>query len=103
MICELIEASNHVCVLHFTVKYLADVPEQTIDVARRDSSASVKVVLTPRNEHSNPTQRKSSVLADGNLVLEQKEKLRTHSDAEEFQGRINVQRHSQRAGSQPVT
>ena len=50
--------------LYATVKHLAGRPEQAIDVARRDSSASVKVVLTPRNELSEPTQNKVDVLVE---------------------------------------
>ena len=38
MICEVIESSNHLCMLHATVKYLADLPEQTSNVARRELS-----------------------------------------------------------------
>ena len=45
------------------MKYLADLREETIVVEKRDSSASVNVVLTPRNELSEPTQNKSNVLA----------------------------------------
>ena len=45
------------------MKYLADLREETIVVVKRDSSASVNVVLTPRNELSDSTQSKSNVLA----------------------------------------
>ena len=41
---------------------------------RRDSSARVKVALTPRNELSKPTRNKSYVLAEGNFMLENKGK-----------------------------
>ena len=47
MIEKLIELSNHWCMPYATVqKFPADLPEQTIDVARRNNSVSVKVVLT---------------------------------------------------------
>ena len=65
---KLMGSSKHWCMLYATVKYVADLPETTIDVARRNTSASVQVVSTPRNELSNPTQSKSDVLAEGNLT-----------------------------------
>ena len=68
MICKLIVSANHLCRLCATDKYMA-----SLDVARRDISAKVKVVLTHDSELSTLTQRKSDVLAEANLMLDDKE------------------------------
>ena len=49
------------------IQYL---PEQTIDVARRDSPASVPVVFTPWQEVGKLTHIKSDVLAKGNFMFD---------------------------------
>ena len=46
--------------LHATIKSLADLPEHTVDLARRDSSAS----LTPRNDLSKLTQNRETPCSD---------------------------------------
>ena len=55
--CKLTESSNHLCMHHATMKYLTDLLQQTLDVARRASHA----------------QSRSDVLAEGNLMFAHEE------------------------------
>ena len=69
MICKRIESVNHLCKLFVSIKYMDNLPEETLDTAREDSSAKLTIVLTPRDELSNPAQLRAETLADGNLML----------------------------------
>ena len=59
--------------LYGTVRYIANLPEQKLHVAKRDSSANVNVVLATHSTLNTPTQCRTEVLAEGILMLEHQE------------------------------
>ena len=52
MISKLIESANHLCMLFASIKHMADLSEQSPNVAKQDSSTKGKVVSTPHSELS---------------------------------------------------
>ena len=50
-----------------------DLPNETFDTARENSSAKANVVLTPRDELSKPAPFRADTLAEGNLMVKKKE------------------------------
>ena len=59
--------------LFATVKYMADLPELSLNIAKQDSSAKVTVVSTRRSKLRAPTQSKVGVLAEGTFPLKDRE------------------------------
>ena len=61
------------------MKYCTDLPEQSINIAKQDSSATGKVVLTSHSNLSSLTESMSDVLAEGNFMRNDKERIFIHA------------------------